>query len=118
MNRRHLLLAGLLLLGGCATTAVYSAPEAGMVELEPLLGVWAGDQAIIVRLASGGCTEKAQLAWFVEHRDGRYAVAFGRRRLDRCGGPASPVDLTFTFAELGLPRNARVAVVNPIAAAP
>ena len=57
------------------------------------------------------------VAWFVERKANRYAVAFGRRKIDACKAMARPVDLTFGFAELGLPKGAAVAVVNPLAAA-
>ncbi|MFA7262134.1 MAG: hypothetical protein WC068_03845 [Caulobacter sp.] len=116
MNRRILLIAGALLLAGCATRAVYSAPDVGMVELEPLLAVTAAREGLTIRVASNGCTGKDSMAWFVEKAGGRYAVAFGRRRVDSCTQPPTAVDLTFSFAELGLPKGARVAVVNPLSA--
>lgn len=114
MNRRVLIIAGVLLLSGCATRLVYSSPDAGMVELEPLLGVTAAREGLTIRVASNGCTGKDSMAWFVEKSGGRYAVAFGRRRIDTCAQPPTAVDLTFSFEELGLPTGARVAVVNPL----
>lgn len=114
MNRRALLIAGALLLSGCVTRLVYSAPDAGMVELEPLLAVTAGREGLVIRVSSNGCTGKETMAWFVEKSRGRYAVAFGRRRIDSCAQPPTAVDLTFSYEELGLPKGARVAVVNPL----
>ena len=116
MNRRALLLiAGTtLLLAGCATKAVYSSPDAGMVELEPLLAASVAEDSLTIRVMSNGCTAKADFAWFVEHKAGRYAVAFGRKKIDACKAVARPVDLTFAFGELGLPEWAAVAVVNPL----
>lgn len=118
MNRRVFLIAGTLLLSGCATTAVYRAPDVGMVELEPLLAASVGEGGITIRLTSTGCTSKESMAFFVEQGGGRYAVAFARRRLDLCRAAPTPVDLNWTFEELGLPKTAKVAVVNPLAAAP
>lgn len=117
MNRRALLIVAgtTLLLAGCATTAVYSSPDAGMVELEPLLGASVAAGSLTIRVISTGCTAKADFAWFVERKAGRAAVAFGRRTLNRCKAAPSPVDLTWTFEELGLPKGAAVAVVNPLA---
>lgn len=115
MNRRAFLIAGTLLLAGCATRAVYSSPDAGMVELEPLLAASVAKDALTIRVTSTGCTAKEGFAWFVERGGGRYAVAFGRRKLDACKAAPTPVDLTWTFAELGLPKGASVAVVNPLA---
>lgn len=117
MNRRHLLITGALLLAGCSTTAVYRAPDVGMVELEPLLAASVGEGGVTIRLISTGCTSKEAMAFFVERGGGRYAVAFARKKLDLCRAAPRPVDLTWTFAELGLPKGAKVAVVNPLAAA-
>lgn len=116
MNRRSLLIlsGASLLLAGCATMAVYSAPEAGMVELEPLVAASIADDALTIRVMSNGCTAKEDFAWFVERKANRFAVAFGRRKIDACKAAARPVDLTFTFGELGLPKGAAVAVVNPL----
>jgi len=119
MNRRFLLIAGTtLLLAGCATRAVYSSPDAGMVELEPLIAASVAEGSLTIRVMSNGCTTKADFAWFVERKANRYAVAFGRKKIDACKAVARPVDLTFGFAELGLPTGAAVAVVNPLAASP
>ena len=118
MNRRSLLiLAGTtLLLAGCATTALYSAPDAGMVELEPLVAASVADDSLTIRVMSNGCTAKEHFAWFVERKANRFAVAFGRRKIDVCKAVARPLDLTWTFEELGLPKGAAVAIVNPLRA--
>lgn len=118
MNRRHLLILGALLLAGCATRSVYSSPDAGMVELEPLLGVQAGSDALTISVLSNGCTAKDGFAFFVERKANRFAVAFGRKRLDVCKAAPTPMALSWTFAELGLPKGAEVAVVNPLGAGP
>lgn len=116
MNRRAVIIAGALLLSGCATRLVYSPPEPGMVELEPLIAVTVERQGLTIRIPSHGCTGKESIAWFVEKSRGRYTVAFGRRRVDSCGRPPTAVDLTFSYEELGLPKGARVAVINPLLA--
>jgi hypothetical protein len=117
MNRRFLILAGAgLLLAGCATRAVYSAPDAGMVELEPLAAASVAGDSLTIRVLSTGCTAREAFAFYVEREAGRYAVAFARKALDRCKAAPRPVDLTWTFEELGLPRGAAVAVVNPLSA--
>ena len=118
MNRRHLLILGALLVSGCATTAVYSSPDAGMVELEPLIATSVAEGSLTIRVMSNGCTTKADFAWFVERKANRFAVAFGRRKIDACKVLARPVDLTFGFAELELPKGAAVAVVNPLSNPP
>jgi hypothetical protein len=118
MNRRHLLIAGSLLLSGCVTKAVYSSPDAGMVELEPLLSASVAEGSLTIRVKSNGCTAREDFAWFVERKANRYAVAFGRKKIDACKAVARPLDLTWTFAELGLPKGAAVAVVNPLSSPP
>jgi len=118
MNRRHLILLGALLLSGCATKAIYSSPDAGMVELEALLGARVDADALTIRVTSNGCTAKDSFAFFVERKDRRVAVAFGRKRLDLCKAAPRPVDLTWSFEELGLPKGAQVAVVNPLSVQP
>lgn len=116
MNRRLFLIAGVLLLAGCASRSVYSAPDVGMVELEPLVAASVAADSLTIRVISTGCTAKEGFVFFVEQGNGRYAVAFARRRLDLCKAAPTPMDLTWTFAELGLPKGAAVAVVNPLAA--
>ena len=74
--------------------------------------------SLTIRVMSNGCTTKADFAWFVERKANRFAVAFGRRKIDACKVVARPVDLTFGFAELGRPKGAAVAVVNPLSNPP
>ncbi len=116
MTRRHLLLAALLLVSACATRAVYSSPDAGMVELEPLLGAEVRADALIIRVISTGCTTKDDIVWFVERAGNRAAVAFGRKKLDACKAAPQPVEIAFSYAELGLKPGQPVAIVNPLAA--
>ncbi|MDP1629814.1 MAG: hypothetical protein Q8L66_00155 [Caulobacter sp.] len=116
MNRRALLFAGALLLSGCATSIRYAPPDPGMVALEPLLAVVAGRDRLVVRLMSNGCTSKEGLAVFVERRGGGFVLAVARRRVDSCKAVPRPVDVEFSYAELGLPRGARVVVLNPLTA--
>ncbi len=116
MNRRYLLLAGLLLVAACSTTAVYRSPDAGMVELEPLLAAEIAEDGVRIRVLSTGCTAKEDMAFFVERDGERASVAFGRRKPDRCKAAPQPMDLSFTWAELGLRPGQPVAVINPLAA--
>lgn len=116
MTRRHALLAALLLVSACATKAVYSSPDAGMVELEPLLAAEVLDDSLIIRVTSNGCTAKADFAFFVERAGNRVAVAFGRRKIDVCKAAPQAMDIAFSYSELGLKRGQSVAIVNPLAA--
>lgn len=116
MTRRHLLLAALLLVSACATNAVYSSPDAGMVELEPLISAEVRADALVIRVTSTGCTTKEDMAWFVERTGERVAVAFGRKKMDACKAAPRAMEIAFSYAELGLRPGQAVAIVNPLAA--
>jgi hypothetical protein len=118
MNRRLFLLAALTL-GGCATfaapPAVVQAPQA-YGELEPLYSAQAGRQALIVRVASSGCTAKADFAFYVDRRGGQVTLAFGRKHVDACkASAAGQTELAFTWEELGIAPRTPVLLLNPLA---
>ena len=115
MTRRHALLAALLLVSACATKAIYSSPDAGMVELEPLVSAEVRADALVISVISTGCTAKEDIAWFVEKAGGKAAVAFGRRKIDICKAAPQPMEIAFSYAELGLKPGQAVAIVNPLA---
>jgi len=119
MNRRLLLLGlGGLCLSGCATrprpVPVAFSPGAGPAELEAIYAATATRDSLTIRVASNGCTSKADFAFFVERGEGATTVAFGRRRVDTCAVPgAGHTDLSFSFSELGLAPDTPVFVLNP-----
>ncbi|HRD28678.1 MAG TPA: hypothetical protein PLO65_10300 [Caulobacter sp.] len=117
MNRRVLLIAGALLLAGCATARVAPPEGAGFELLEPLYTVSTDDRVLAIRVASNGCTKKEDFAFFVEKTPAGARVAFGRKTLDRCKSFAQGrVELMFTWEELGLDGRAGVFVANPVVA--
>ena len=118
MNRRLFVLAALAL-SGCATAAPPAVTPAASTlgELEPLYAADAGRDAITIRVASNGCTAKADFAFFVERRGDAVTLAFGRKRLDTCRSFAMGyANLTFTWAELGLAPRTPVFLLNPLTA--
>lgn len=115
MTRRDALIATLLLLAGCATTPP-PLRQQGMVELEPLLFARLGEDSVTIRVLTRGCTSKADLAFFVERKDGETGLAFARRKLDTCKRAPAPVSFSFSYEELGLKRGEAVQIANPIAA--
>jgi len=118
MNRRAFVLAALAL-SGCATGGVrVSAPAgSGLSELEPLYRADAGREAITISVASNGCTAKADFAFYVERKGQTVTLAFGRKRIDSCKSFAmGKTELTFTWAELGVPERAEVFLLNPLTA--
>jgi hypothetical protein len=119
MNRRVLLLASLAALGGCATAppAVRIVAPAGapLPELEPLQRIEAGRDALTIRVTSNGCTTKADFTFYLERKGEAVTLAFGRRKLDACRAAAPQnVDLTFTWAELGVAPRTPVFLLNPV----
>lgn len=118
MNRRFLLLAGLVLLGGCATMPPPIVAPAGapFQELEPLLAARAGAEALTITVASNGCTKKEDFAVFVERQGNAVQLAFGRKRIDVCRAAPSQIDITFTYAELGVATRSPVFLLNPLEA--
>jgi hypothetical protein len=118
LDRRRLLAAGLLLvLGGCAgrggvTLVVRPGPEAG--ELEALRGAVAGPTGLSLKVASTGCTTKADFAFYVEHDGRSETIAFARRRLDVCRAAPSVVEVSFSYGELGIADAGAVRLLNPV----
>ena len=117
MHRRFILIAGLVLLAGCAGQVPPVLAPAGspLAELEPLYSAAAGRDAIVIEVASGGCTAKADFAFFVERKEGAIPLAFGRKRLDPCQSFAiGKTKLSFTYEELGLAGRQPVFLLNPL----
>lgn len=130
MNRRWVLL-GLLGVAACATTPTRLPPPrlltpagATLPELEPLHLAWPTEEGLIIRVASKGCTAKADMRFYLERPTGGgpARLAFGRARVDAYrippGSAAGQVDLAFTWSELGLPPGSQVVLLNPLMIAP
>jgi hypothetical protein len=118
MNRRAFVLAALAL-SGCATGGVrVSAPAgSGLSELESLYFAKAGREALTISVASNGCTAKADFAFYVERKGQAVTLAFGRKRIDSCKSFAmGKTELTFSWAELGVPARTQVFLLNPLTA--
>jgi hypothetical protein len=127
MTRRAWIIASLAALGACASLpppapapapppappSIPSPPQPVFELLEPLLGVRAFAEGLVIRVRSNGCTTKADFVFYVDRRGPTPTLAFGRRRVDACKAPSTPLELFFSFAELGLAQNAPVVVVNP-----
>lgn len=120
LDRRRLLTGGLLLaLGGCTTSGggvrLVMGPSQDSGELETLRGVVAGREGLTLRVASTGCTTKADFVFYVGREGDGQTVAFARKRLDLCRAAASVVEVAFSYEELGLARTGTVRLLNPVA---
>lgn len=116
-SRRGFVITGAALaLSGCATTPglLTASPGETFPELEPLLAAEAGADALTIRVTSRGCAAKADFVFRVDRKAGHAVVAFARRRLETCKGPAGAVDLMFGYAELGLTLGERIVIANPM----
>jgi len=120
LDRRRLLTGGLLLvLGGCATSGggvtlvAGKGQDAG--ELEALNAVEADASGLTLSVASTGCTTRDDFTFYVDRSGAQPAVAFARKRLDLCRRAPTTVDVRFSYQELGLPGQGRLAVLNPVA---
>lgn len=74
------------------------------------------DPEITIIARSNGCTEKGDFDLVVRDRgDDEFDVGFRRERQDNCKALVPEGRrMTWTFAELGLPRQARVMILNPV----
>lgn len=121
MNRRLFVCAAVALCG-CASVPPPPPPprlvtpaDAALGELEPLHLAWSDARGLTIRVASNACTAKADWTFYVERRGKDARLAFGRKAVDACKGGPGQVDLTFTWAELGLAHGAEVILLNPLA---
>ena len=130
MHRRAFILAALAL-SGCASAPPTVAPPivpapparaptataatSPLAELEPLYRADAGREALTISVASHGCTTKGDFAFYVERKGEAVTLAFGRKRIDSCKSFAmGKTELSFTWAELGVPPRTQVFLLNPV----
>ena len=118
MNRRALLLAAFALSGCAGGVRVVVAPaNPGLQELEPLYRADAGREGLTISVASNGCTQKADFAFYAERKAEAVTLAFGRKRVDGCRSLAmGQTELAFTWSELGVPPRTPVFLLNPMTA--
>jgi hypothetical protein len=74
------------------------------------------DPEITITAHSNGCTQKEDFDFVVRDRDDdEFEVGFRRERADNCKAlMPEGRRMTWSFAELGLPRNARVMIINRV----
>ncbi|WP_372786353.1 hypothetical protein [Phenylobacterium sp.] len=117
MNRRLFVFAALAL-GGCATLAPPpAAPRGPLAELEPLYSAVAGKDGLTIRVASNGCTRKADFTFYVERRPESATLAFARKRVDMCRSfVMGRQEIVFPWSELGVDPRAQFFLLNPLTA--
>ncbi|WP_343163126.1 hypothetical protein [Hyphobacterium vulgare] len=85
-------------------------------QIETVLGSrFIGDDILVVRVASNGCTQKGDFRVDVSRRDNAYSILLERVREDYCRAlMPNGVEIAFGFEELGVPQGAAVTVANPV----
>lgn len=118
LDRRGLLATGLLLaLGGCVGRGGVTLVAGGRnapAELEALKAVEADDSGLTLRVASTGCTSRDDFTFYVDRSGSQPAVAFARKKLDLCRRAPTTAALRFSYQELGVSGQGRLAVLNPV----
>ncbi len=119
-RRGFVVAAAAVVLAGCATTPTLVAASQGETwpELETLLSVEAKGEVVTIRVRSQGCAAKADFVFRVDRWDDHVVVAFARRRLETCRGPATTAEIAFDYAELGLKAGERIVIANPVLSRP
>lgn len=113
-------LAAATLLGGCiivdADEGDISAAFADENNLGTVYGAAVHHDQVIFRVTSNGCTDESSFSTEISSRGGdRYTVSIDRKRADLCRALVPDgVEVSYSFAELGLPDGADVTVLNPI----
>ena len=115
MDRRVFFLSALALVGCAADRPTMRAAFPVLAELEPIYRADARREAMVISVASNGCTARADFTFHVETRGGAATIAFARTRLDTCQSFAmGRTELTFTWAELGVAPRTPVVLLNPL----
>ena len=115
MHRRLFLLSALALAGCVGGPPTVRAADRALPELEPIYRADARREAIVISVASNGCTTRADFTFHVEKTAHATTIAFARKRLDTCQSFAmGRMDLSFTWAELGVAPRTPVVLLNPL----
>lgn len=113
-------LAATALLGGCI---IVDADEGDITtgfshdgDLGTVYGATVFNDRVTFRVTSNGCTNESYFDTDVDSRSGnRFAVSIDRTRADNCRARLPEgVEVSYSFAELGLPDGADVTVLNPV----
>lgn len=112
-----LLLSGVLLLAGACVSHTSALPmltsgQPGV--LEPIYAAAVAGDVAVVRVASNGCTTKADLHPYLARTGGVTVMTVRRIGNDDCQSPNEDgLELQWTFEELGVPAGTLVSVRNP-----
>ena len=108
-----LALAALVLCAATPAWASYDIPP-----IEPVYGVSVAKAGVTVRLASNGCTKKADLTTAVSTSPPRPLVLIARKHADACKGAPAAVEIVWSYEDLGLKPGQAFSLANPLVAEP
>lgn len=113
-------LAAIALLGGCIIVDADEGDISASVTDDSRVGtVFAAavhQNRVSFRVTSNGCTDKTYFDTDVDERSGdRFIVSIDRTKRDMCRAfLPEGVELSYSFAELGLPDGADVTILNRV----
>ncbi len=106
-------IAGLLFAAAAGPALGYTVPP-----IEPVYGVSVDRAGVTVRMASNGCTRKGDLTVAVAKTTARPLLLIARKHPDLCRAATRPVEIAWTFDDLGLGENEPFSLANPLTAEP
>jgi hypothetical protein len=111
------------MIGLIAAAMVTAQAPAGIPQLMPVFGISAGDRGVTVQLAPAGCNPtKSDFTIAISKSADRPTILIARRNranpLVLCKGQPASVDITWSYADLGLSSGQPFSVANPLVGAP
>jgi len=102
---------------------VLRQPPQGIPQLMPIYGVTADGRGVTVELAPAGCSPtKADFTVAISRSADRPTILVARRgrgsSLVLCSGQPAKIDITWSYADLGLTAGQPFSLANPLVMAP
>lgn len=106
-------LVAALATGGCVIVAGDFDDTPQFTRPGDIMGSVVDSRGVTITARSNGCTDKSYFDVDVDRDDGVYEVSFDKERNDNCRAfLRDGVQLTWSYEELGIPRDASVIVLN------
>lgn len=105
--------AASMAVSGCVVVAGDFDDHAHFSPAGDVMGSVVDSRGVTITARSNGCTDKSYFDVDVDRDDGVYEVSFDKERTDNCRAYLRDgVQLTWSFEELGIPRDASVVVLT------
>lgn len=107
------ILAAALATSGCVIVAGDFGDTPHFTSRGDIMGSVVDTRGVTITARSNGCTDKTYFDVDVDRDDGVYEVSFDRDRTDNCRAfLRDGVELTWSYEELGIPRDASIVVLT------